>query len=299
MMNNESIDDKQVGGNEAWETVGDVPFSGEEDWAGELHDEMEKREEALSQYRAKSEAFRMDFNERATGPEQFEEWIRTGEEGISVEEIEYEGKKIKVYHLTGHKFLALVHTIDYRGSKADKIVNPEVYKKSRAIRENPGAWVTTPKENNPENVSNGLAKSPTANNVSSSLVSDEVPEGSWGDDEKAIYYGFSNLGLRGIIASGRGDRGVHQGWTSEITDEKDVREINTIDDIEKANTVNEVAFDRYDEDNGRPILPDFIYCPNGTTTVDDLTDDQKRHAAYFDVPIVIMHMDAYKKEQNE
>ena len=170
-------------------------------------------------------------------------------------------------------------------------------KKSKAIRDDPSEWETIASENNPRNVSNGLAKTSSANNISSSLVSNKVPDGHWGDSEKAIYYGFSNLGHRGIIKAGRGDMGVHQGWTSIIEDETDVRTIQTIDEIEASDGANEVAFNRYEEDNGHSLPPSFIYCPNFIETVDDLTDAQKRHAVYFNIPIVILHRNAYDESR--
>lgn len=295
MSSNELYKTEPNESSSPWDLVTDIPFSQsqEKTWADEVEDKKEQRKEALDSYKASSEAFRMDFNERATGPKQFAEWVASGEDGVSEEEIIYDGKTIKVYHLTGHEFLALVHCIDYRGSKADKIIYPEVYKKSKAIRDDPSNWETTAIENNPQNISNGLAKTSSANNISSSLVSDKVSDGHWGDSEKAIYYGFSDLGHRGIIKAGRGDMGVHQGWTSNIEDEADIRTIQSIDEIQKTNSPNEVAFDRYEEDNGHSISPNFIYCPNSIETVDDLTDDQKRHAAYFGIPIVILHKDAY------
>ena len=203
MKNLELVSGNDEENNSQWDSLAN--------WADEVEDKKAKRKEALDSYRAASEAFRMDFNERATGPEQFAEWIASGEDGISEEEIEFEGKTIKVYHLTGHEFLALVHCIDYRGSKADKIIYPEVYEKSKAIRDDPSNWKTVASENNPQNISNGLAKTSSANNISSSLVSNKVPDGHWGDSERAIYYGFSNIGHRGIIKAGRGDMGVHQG----------------------------------------------------------------------------------------
>ena len=61
----------------------------------EVENKKIKRKEALDSYGAASEAFRMDFNERATGPEQFAEWIASEEDGISEEEIEFEGKRLK------------------------------------------------------------------------------------------------------------------------------------------------------------------------------------------------------------
>lgn len=289
MKNFELVSGNSEENNSQWDSLAN--------WVDEVEDKKVKRKEAFDSYRAASEAFRMDFNKRATGPEQFAEWIASEEDGISEEEIEFEGKTIKVYHLTGHEFLALVHCIDYRGSKADKIIYPEVYEKSKAIRDDPSNWKTVASENNPQNISNGLAKTSSANNISSSLVSNKVPDGHWGDSEEAIYYGFSNIGHRGIIKAGRGDMGVHQGWTSNIEDEADVRPIQTIDIIEESNGPNEVAFNRYEEDNGHSLSPSFIYCPNGIKTVDDLTNAQKHHAAYFNVPIVILHKEAYDKNQ--
>lgn len=293
MESNEKLSTKKddIDDSKEWDLL-----SNGKTWADELEDRKLRRKEAIDRYRATSESFRLDFNERATGPNEFAEWVDSGEDGITEEEIEYDDKTIKVYHLAGHKFLALVHCIDYRGSKADKIIYPEVYKKSKAIRDDPSNWETIPLENNPKNISNGLAKTDSANNISSSLVSDRVPDGHWGDREDAIYYGFSDLGLRRIIKAGRGDMGVHQGWTSNIDDEVEVRPIQTIDEIEKINGANEVAFDRYDEDNGRAITPNFIYCPNFIESVDELTDAQKKHAAYFGIPIVIFHQDAYTKQ---
>ncbi len=318
-MNNGEI----IGGTEqgedgsSWDSVADVPFK---TWGDELKDKMKRRKEALDSYRAASEAFRMDFNERATGPEQFAEWVASGEDGITEEETEFEGEKIRVYHLTGHEFLALVHCIDYRGSKATERIFPEIYKKSKAIRDDPSNWETTPPDNNPQNTNTGTAKTGSANNISASLVSDKVPNGHWIDDRGAIYYGFSNLGLRGVITAGDHDMHTQQGWTSRVKSEdfhevapsgqtlewtddgvlktNFPRAIPKIDAIEERDVGNEVAIDRYEEDSGRPLLPSFIYCPElPTCSTDELTDAQKRHAAYYKIPIVILHRDAYRKPE--
>lgn len=318
MSNGEIIEETKQGEDDgSWASVADVPFK---TWGDELKDKMKKRKEALDSYRAASEAFRMDFNEHATGPEQFAEWVASEEDGISEEETEFEGKKIKVYHLTGHEFLALVHCIDYRGSKATERIFPEIYKKSKAIRDDPSNWETTPLDNNPKNTNTGTAKTGSANNISTSLVSDKVPNSHWIDDRGAIYYGFSNLGLRGVITAGDHDMHTQQGWTSRVMSEdfhevvpsgqapewtdggvlktNFPRTIPKIDAIEERDVGNEVAIDRYEEDSGRPLLPNFIYCPElPTCSVDELSDGQKRHAAYFNIPIVILHRDAYKKPE--
>ncbi len=318
MSNGEIIEEtKQGEDDDSWESVADVPFK---TWGDELKDKMKKRKEAMDSYRAASEAFRMDFNEHATGPEQFAEWVASEEDGIAEEETEFEGKRIKVYHLTGHKFLALVHCIDYRGGKAYEKIFPEIYKKSKAIRDDPSNWETTPLDNNPKNTNTGTAKTGSANNISTSLVSDKVPNGHWIDDRGAIYYGFSNLGLRGVITAGDHDMRTQQGWTSRVTSE-DFHEVDSSKQtpewadsgvgeagfpraipkrkaIEERSDANEVAIDRYEEDSGRPILPNFIYCPElPTCSVDELSDGQKRHAAYFNIPIVILHRDAYEKPE--
>ena len=321
-MSNGEIVEKPIQNKDdgSWDSVADVPIK---TWADEVEDKKVKRKEALDGYRAASEAFRMDFNERATGPEQFADWIASGEEGITEEEIEFEGKKIKVYHLTGHEFLALVHCIDYRGSKAYEICYPKIYEKSKAIRDDPSNWGIVPPDNNPQNENTGTAKTAktnSSNNISASLVSNKVPGGHWVEDKRAIYYGFSNLGLRGIITAGSHDMRTQQGWTSRVNNEdfhevapsRQTREwtdsgiekagspraIPTIEEIEKQNRSNEVAIDRYEEDTGRPLTPDFIYCPELITgSVGELTDDQKRHAAYYGIPIVILHRDAYGESQ--
>ena len=302
----------------AWDTL----TGGEKTWADEFKEKKARKKEAIDSYRAASEVFRLDFNERATGPEQFEEWIAAEEDGISEEEVDFEDKKIKVYHLTGHRFLCLVHCINYRNA-ADAIVYPETYKRSMAIQDDPSNWGTTPVSNNPKNENTGRRKTGFANNISTSLVSDKVPNGSWIDGRKAIYYGFSNIGLRGVITASYRDTHTQQGWTSKVQDEDfhsvtptgyvspamqpgwtddahgegsgEWRTIQTIDTIESFDTCNEVAIDRYEEDSGRPIMPAFIYCPNTTGTVEDLTEAQMRHAAFFGIPIVIMHRDAYEE----
>lgn len=323
MSNGEIVEELTQKDDDSWDSVADVPFK---TWADEVEDKKVKRKEALDSYRAASEAFRMDFNERATGPEQFAEWIASEEDGISEEEIEFEGKKIKVYHLTGHEFLFLVHCINYR-TKADAKRWPGVYEKSKAILDNPGNWMSIPIDNNPKNINTFGIKTGDANNVSASLVSDKIPNGHQGDEEAQIYYGFSDLGHRGVITASYRDMHTQQGWTSRVDGKNDFHEvipaknanpatipgwtddargekigdwrtIQTIDTIEKHDGGGEVAFDRYEEDNGRSISPSFIYCPNFSTySADELTDDQKRHAAYFNIPIVILHRDAYDKYQ--
>ncbi len=315
MKNLESIgDDSKKDDNNKWDSL--------TNWTSEIENKKTKKKEAIDSYEAASEAFRMDFNERATGPEQFDEWINSGEDGISREEVEYKDQKIKVYHLTGHSFLSLVHCINYR-TKADGILWPGVYEKAKAIQDNPSNWSNIALENNPKNVNSFGIKTGKANNISTSLVSDKVPKGYWGDDEKAIYYGFSNLGHRGIISASYRDVRTQEGWTSHVNDENfhkidsskhanasmipgwvddshteeagGWRTIQTISNIEAHNQPNEVAIDRYEEDNGRPILPNFIYCPNlFNNSIDELTNDQKRHAVYFNIPIVIFHQESYK-----
>lgn len=305
--------------DDSWESVKEIPFppTQEKTWADEVEDKKEGLKEAIDSYRAASEAFRSDFNERATGPEQFAQWVASGEEGITKEEIEFEGKKITVYHLVGHEFLDLVHCIDYRGAKAYERSYPEIYQKSKAIRENPSNWGIKPSENNPKNTNTGATKTQSANNISASLASDKVPNGHWIDNPKAIYYGFSNIGRRGVITAGNHDMHTQQGWTSNVNTE-DLhkvsstgttpewadsgigkadfpRAIPTLESMEEKDSANEVAIDRYEEDNGQPLLPDFIFCPElPTGSVSELADDQKRHAAYFGVPIVILHRDAYE-----
>lgn len=283
----ESRDNENDSNSKKWDSTKDVPFR--PTWADELHDQKEARERALNEYRAASESWRSDFNDRATGPVDFDSWVNSEQEGVSKEEIEHDGQKITVYHLTGHDFLFLGHCINYR-NKADKIIYPDAYKQSMAIYENPANWVTKSGENNPKSITkDNVKKEGVANNISFSLFSNENTEAGWIDDEKAVYYGVSNIAANKVINSGEGDQHTNRGWTTGISEEGEVRKIETIDEMNSKPGANEVAIDRWGEDSEKTITPDFILCPYGGK----LTDAQKKHAAHFGVPIVIIHQDCY------
>ena len=150
-----------------WDSLEEVPFFGEDPYR-KKHDENKKErkehEERIALRRDKKEKlfeeylerrdryeaskkaneeeafkFKSEFEKRATGEEDFEEWIARGEKGISKTTVEYEGAEIPVYTLDGHEFLFLVHNIGYRAT--DTITtNREAREHSNALLENPSLF---------------------------------------------------------------------------------------------------------------------------------------------------------------
>lgn len=328
-----------------WDSLGDVPFFGEDPFKKKHDDNRKERkkheeqialrrdkkaksrvenEEFLKEYldvrdryevskKANEEEafkFKSEFEKRATGEEDFEEWIARGEEGISKTTVEYEGAEIPVYTLDGHEFLFLVHNIGYRATDT-LTTNREAREHSNALLENPSLFETKAKRVNALS-GGGKYGSRYSANISTSLVSNKIPNEFSGAgtarrvDPTDVIYGFSKIGRRNIIGAENTDARTTQGMTSNWHGYSDMMppSVMGIDELEEDGlerqrkgiksiyNYNEVAIDRYEPDSDSPLRPDMIIISKqglwGT-----IPERQLKHAKHFGIPIVILDENAY------
>jgi len=269
--------------------------------------EMVDADAAMARYKTKREMFKLDFENMATGVDDFEDWVIMGEDGISKESVEYEGETIPVYHLTGHNFCFLVHDIGYRTRDKNK------YKESaeRAFKQldDPSVFMTRAKKHNQVSRDGGYGEEYSVN-ISTSLLTDKMPDGhaQRGDNydrTRHLFYGFSDIGRRKIIAADAKDAAVKQSYTGNIDSSSPTPTIYSIPEIEQPaldnqkkegmsfyGNYNEIAIDRYEEDSDKPLLPQFIFVP-AERGINELV---LRHAKYYGIPIVVVDEKAYIKK---
>ncbi len=328
-----------------WDSLGDVPFFGEDPYR-KKHDENKKErkehEEQIALRRDKKEKlfeeylerrdryevskkaneeeafkFKSEFEKRATGEEDFEEWIARGEEGISKTSVEYEGTEIPVYTLDGHEFLFLVHNIGYRATDT-LTTNREAREHSNALIENPSLFETKAKRVNIPSSGKDTYGTGDSANISMSLVSDKVPNEFCGSGTRNnggsinVVYGFSRIGRRKIIQSNSIDTRTPQGMTSNWRGDSGlIPSIMGIDKLEECGLehqrkgtsnvtgkYNEVAIDRYEPDSDSPLRPDMIIISKLClgSVIQDL---QLKHAKHFGIPIVILDEQAYMERNRQ
>ena len=231
-----------------------------------------------------------NFKQEMTSPEQL---IADGAE-ISIVEFQDgdETKQVQVINLGGRPFKILTHCLGAFGG----------YDLSQ-----PGYWDT------------GTG----CDYISSSLIADNCIRTA-GDRKKGVYYGFSNLGEESIIGMSSGDLATygvdHVEDTTPDDNNDDTRTgvaamrqsfwYNTpdeliaetrarrrkIDDDSSYHSYNEVVLSRY---NGGPkgdkndrLHPSCILCFGKDEG--SISEDMKRHASYFGVPICLIDEGRYR-----
>ena len=123
--------------------------------------------------------------------------------------------------------------------------------------------------------------------------------------ERHLFYGFSDIGRRKIIAADAKDAAVEQSYTGNIDSSSPTPTIYSIPEIEQPaldgqkkegmsfyGNNNEIAIDRYEEDSDKPLLPQFIFVP-AERGINELV---LRHAKYYGIPIVVVDEKAYIKK---
>ncbi|MBR6961520.1 hypothetical protein IKH79_02020 [Candidatus Saccharibacteria bacterium] len=273
--------------------------------------EMVDADAAIAKYKTNREMFKLDFENRATGVDDFEDWVIMGEDGISKESVEYEGEMIPVYHLTGHNFCFLVHDIGYRSEEGERMKPAHGESIARSLRQldDPGAFVTRAKKHNQVSRYGDFGKEYSVN-ISTSLLTDKMPDGhaQRGENynrERHLFYGFSDIGRRKIIAADAKDAAIRQSYTGNIDSSSPTPTIFNIPELEQAalanqkdegvsfhGNYNEIAIDRYEEDSDKPLSPQFIFVP-AERGINELV---LRHAKYYGIPIVVVDEKAYIKK---
>ena len=281
-----------------WASLAELQFAGGNSENPDLLNEyLRKRdigEMAVDRYRSDSDEFKRDFEARATGTEDFEDWSIMGEDGISKTEIDYEGEKIPVYNLSGHDFCFFVHDIayragdDYHGASAAR-------ERSEEILEDPSKWMARAEIVNQQSSSVGLGGA-YSGNISMSIVTDKMPNNFVAPSNNSVYYGFSDIGKRRIVAATGGDAQTGQGETSRVHGEVYGHHVRSIDRIEREATpslYNEVVVDRYEDDSDKPMPPQFIFVPKYPTFNFEPSKLALKHAKHFGIPVVMLDVVSY------
>lgn len=214
-------------------------------------------------------------------------------ENVEVEKrsVEYEGSEITVYDLKGLPFSILTHAIDYRHANVDNPDHIGVQTMNKLL-DDPSIWTETEEEAKKAEgygTRNGDAR---GNTISASYTnSDSNICARVGNalDYAHTVYGFSKLpgdSIIGIYSQDGGTTNV-SGHNPTQLNERDLKTIDVLEGPGNRVSYNEVLLRRYDE-TGKPILPDYIVAEDGM-----ITDTMKKHANYFNIPIINIEKKAY------
>lgn len=232
--------------------------------------------------------------------------------------VEYDGKKIPVYVLRyGYPVCFFQSAIDYRQTKgsgwtggheiSDQLIgDPSLWAKNKKELEEKIALTSTSK-------SGGMGSTISANYVN---AADRISRGM--QLPTSCGYAWNSVPPSSVIAAKPHDAGVSHlaGDQKTTVDAFDASSIASImnpanDGSESHASYNEVAWSRYDK-QGEPRLPDFITTKSQGEKgqADDygkINEIALRHAAYHNVPIVIVDyrtyddqekIDAYEKKKS-
>ena len=196
------------------------------------------------------------------------------------------GNTIDVYELTGQPFTMLVHAITENSmSENNGYVNQ--------IVNNPEIW---------NNINGGN------NHISTSLISDKymVTYGT-PNNEKTVMFGFNNIPSHSLKFTSVGDAGINRNAKTNINynmrNRLFVADINTVVSVDELmqKTIdkniqrqsgrmwNEIGLSRVNEETGEKLQPNYIVC------MDYVSDNSKKAAEYFGIPIYLIQRKYYKE----
>lgn len=232
---------------------------------------------------AKQEQAERAFNAELTTIDDLDEAILAEENGISKTSVEYNGKEIPVYDLTGYDIKFIQHRLDYKIVRGvSGLYNSSI---AQMVINDPSIWASKmsdlPKPNNSDYY--GYIISATYMDTAVNYANSGIVQ----DQSGGVTYGFSRLLPNSLIGTNTSD-----GSTPNATNINDAslasKNFMTPQYLAEnsAKTYNEVAFRRYD-DQGTPVKPDFIIADG------PISEDQKRHAAFFNIPIINIHSKVY------
>lgn len=246
--------------------------------ASEIVRKRNETVKALEQkYARRREEVERMLNEGLTTIDELNEAIMTGEYGVAKSEIKYGDKQIEIIDSGNMEMKFLRHQIDFDGNNGSF---------REEFEEHPEIW-----DKNLDIIDDRL---------SSELCLEYVDQKTDSVSAKGLCYGFSHvrpISLKYFGVGGAVGGGSHLISTRKQESERDVMlrsvdtygtyDIHSLDDIAERTAnggirLNEFVFDRYDE-SGRQLRPDYIVSSGS------ISETMKRHAAYFGIPIVIVH----------
>ncbi len=255
-----------------------------------LVDGMERyryRRKSFLQGEAAQEMREREFNAQFSTLEDLE--FASPEDGVSSRTEIYNGKEIPVYDLSGYPFRFLQHAVGYKDVPG-QFESAIGLNTARRLFDDPSLWLRSESEIKME----GRPSDQDANTVSTSYIDTEINLASGGvRDNYGVVYGFLSVRPDSFIEFHKGD-----GATGNNIGKKRPEAIElsfSPDALAKGSThsYNEVLLRRYDE-KGNPMPPDCLIVHNGV-----ITDGAKRHAAYFDVPIINIEDRPYLDKQTK
>lgn len=209
----------------------------------------------------------------------------TGEgiEHLAIEEDSPDGA-VEVVKLTGAPFKMLSHTIYGR------YLHPDVF---RALINDPGIW----------NTAQGSATISTSC-IDEKHYSNYLRAGS--DEASRVLLGFNHIQPGGIVAMApndgylRGSLKLEMGGVLFTTCDELMRKFDQVKHLhDKFYRYNEVGLSRISSEpearNGRLQPSHIIVHGSG---IDDINENSKMFARYFDVPITLIDDEAYRKKYN-
>ena len=194
------------------------------------------------------------------------------------------GKALKVVKLTGVPFKMLSHTIYGR------YLHPDIF---RALVNDPGIW----------NTAQGSATISTSC-IDEKHYSNYLRAGS--DEASRVLLGFNHIQPGGIVAMApndgylRGSLKLEMGGVLFTTCDELMCKFDRVKHLhDKFYRYNEVGLSRISSEpgarNGR-LQPSHIIVHGSST--DDINENSKKFARYFDVPITLIDDEAYRKKYN-
>lgn len=222
------------------------------------------------------------LNERLLKIDTLEKACQEGGFGVSKYEEDFGDKTIPVYVLEGMPFRMLSTTIDYRKHNNPGEIGTETYK---SVLRDPGFWMQRREEAEQSAGYGTRNANARGNTISASYVYSEKNLSSSVDG--SLTYGFDHVENDSVISVSNGD-----GGTSNVGGDAESK-ISTGDEIDMLESAggsagyNEVLLRRYSKD-GEPKRPDYIICYD-----DYISRAAKKHATYYDIPIVLVQKKEY------
>jgi len=238
------------------------------------------------------------LNESLCDITSLESAINNGDTDISKYEItSNDDKVLTVYDLNGHDFRYLMTNIRYK----DLDVKYKGANISKHLCEHPEFWMRHQSSIKHERYSDEYADTPIEEQGGTSLsvsyfdTNKNLSAAVYNNEFRAIRYGFSNIRKGDLVDLARGDMVSNhriENYTMPIiyTEIDNYPEWLTGNAGMGPSEYNEILLRRYDQ-NGIPKPPDFMVTYNNL-----ITDYVKKHAEYFNIPIINInasHYDSY------
>lgn len=220
------------------------------------------------------ELLERDINASVVKVDELEALASGGYEGVEKTTEKYNEDIIPVYNLKGYLCDMLLHSVAYKISRPEEIGETVREGLAKKAIEDPSFW--TKKKGEVEGGSNLLCTSYVDLSTFPQAFVHKPP-----------IYGFQKIRANSVQLFTNGDANTGTDWYADPT-LKGVAVKGIPTHIRPGSGYNELTIKRYSDD-GEPLLPDYIVTENG-----EITDIDRKHAAYFKIPIVNIEQQYYK-----